>query len=229
MNYISERINRARYIVKDEGYNSFIKRAISYLSLHLFFNEEYYVREHYCGDLDESDYLPRISGYTIEIVSTNDEADRLAQKLGADFREQVLNARRRLDAGAVAFCIFIGKDLANIHWQGFSSKAKSSINPQPYFVDFKNHEGCTGGAETPMKFRKMGLMAYSCYHRNNYMKVRGIKMLIGIDATDNIAIYKVQSKFPSRLRARARYIKILWWKSWKEKPLPDDFVPPGFE
>jgi hypothetical protein len=229
MSYISERLARARNIVIGEGLSSLIKRALFHLGQYVFFTEEYYVREHYFADLKEADFLPRIKGLSVRIVSGNNNAVALAKEMGTDFRNYILNARRRLDRGAVAFCVFIEKELASIVWIGSNKRAKESINPQPYFIDFNNGAGCTGGGETIPKYRNMGLMAYACYHRNNFMKEHDIKMLIGIDATNNEAIYRVQSRFPSRLRARAHYMNILWWKYWKETPLPDGFIPQSFK
>jgi hypothetical protein len=229
MSYFSERLTKARNIAYTEGSFSLIKRAFHYLGHYVFFTEEYYVREHFYGDIRVSDFLPRIKEVDFRIVSGNKVAMELAQEIGNDFRDIVMNARRRLDAGAVAFCVFVENELASIVWVGLTPQAKKSINPQPYFIDFSNGAGCTGGGETIPKYRNMGLMAYACYHRNSFLRDHGIKMLIGIDATDNEAIYRVQSKFPSRLRARARYINLLWWKYWKETPLPDDFVPTDFK
>ena len=229
MSYISEYLNRVMYIALSEGLTSLFRRAIRYLGRQLFIIAEYYVREHYCGELNKSDYLPGVGDHQIEIVSDNDAADRLASELGIDFRTQVINAERRLHEGAIAFCLFVGNELASIIWIGFTARAQKTLNSHPYFVNYADNEGFTDGAETMLKYRNRGLMACLCYHRNNYMKEHGIKTLIGIDAVDNIAIYKVQSKFPSRLRAKARYIKVLWWQYWKETPLPDNFMPPGFE
>jgi len=225
MRYIAEHLNRARYILRNEGTISLLRRIFSYLSSRIFFYEEYYVRQHFVGELNEADFLPKVKGFTFKLITSNEMADDWAKRTDVDFREQILHARQRLDAGAVAFCIFIQNHLANINWLGLDQKSKNSINPQPYQVNFSEHQGCTGAAETAPRYRGKGLMAYNCFQRNNYMKQQGITMLIGIDATDNIAIYKVQSRFPTKICARARYIKFLWWQYWKETPLPEGFNP----
>lgn len=225
MRYITEYLNRARYILRNEGSISLLRRTFLYLSSLIFRYKEYYVRQHFVGELNEADFLPKVKDFTFKLITSNEMANDWAKQTGFDFRNQIHYARQRLDVGAVAFCIFIQNRLASIHWVGLNQKAKNSINPKPIQVNFSEHQGYTGGGETVPKHRGKGLMSYAWFHRNNYMKQQGITMLIGADATDNIAIYKVQTKFPFKISAKARYIKFLWWQWWKETPLPEDFKP----
>jgi hypothetical protein len=219
MRYIAEYLNRGQYILRNEGAISLLRRIFSYLSSYIFCYKEYYIRQHFVGDLNEADFLPKVKGFTFKLITSNEIADDWAKRTGFDFREQILHARQRLDAGAVAFCIFIQNYLAHILWLGLNQKSKNSINSEPYQVNFSEHQGCIGGAETVPEYRGTGLMAYACFHRNNYMKQQGIAMLISINATDNVAICKVESRFPSKICAKARYINFLWWRYWKETPI----------
>jgi hypothetical protein len=225
MRGIREYWNRARYILRSEGAIPLLKRLFTYLAFQIFCRQEFYVRHHFVGELNEADFLPRIKDFSFKLITSNEMADELAEQVGFDFREQVLHARRRLDAGAVAFCIFIQNQLAHISWLGLSQEAKRAINPQPYRVDFAWHQGCVGRAETYPPYKGLRLMAYACFKRNEYMKEHGITTAIGIDETDNIAIYKAQSGIPTKIHTKARYMKFLWWQYWKETPLPEDFKP----
>jgi hypothetical protein len=226
MRYITEYLNRARYILRNEGTISLLRRTFSYLSSYIFLCDEYYVVQYFVGELNEADFLPRVEDFTFKLITSNEMADDWAKRIGFDFRGQALHARRRLDAEAVAFCTVVQNHLAHIGWVGLSQKAKDSINPQPYQVNFAEHQGCIGGAETASRYRNNGLMSYNWVHVNNYMKQQGITMLLSIEPTDNVAVCKVQSKFPSRICAKARYIKFLWWQYWRETPLPEGFKPP---
>ncbi|NQT31013.1 MAG: hypothetical protein HQ588_01640 [Deltaproteobacteria bacterium] len=224
MRYIAEHLNRARYIYRSEGAISLLKRLFSYLFSYIFSYEEYYVLHHFVGELNEAEFPPEDNDLTFKLITSNKMADDWAKRTGFDFRDQVLHARQRLDAGAVAFCVFIQNQLAHNGWVGLNQKSKNSIDPQPFRVNFSEHQGCVGGAETAPKFRNKGIMAYNWVHINNYMKEQGITMLTSIVATDNIAVYKAHTGFPSvKISAEARHIKFLWWQYWKETPLPEDF------
>jgi hypothetical protein len=223
MRYITEYLNRAWYILRNEGVISLLRKTFS---SYIFCCKEYHIRQHFAGELNEADFLPRVKDFTYKLITNNEMADDWAKQIGSDFRKQILHARQRLDAGAVAFCIFIQNRLASINWVGLNQEAKNIINPLPFKVNFAQRQGCTSGAETVPKYRGKGLMAYLWFHRNNYMKQQGIPVLIGTDATDNIAIYKIQSRFPTKIYAKARYIQFLWWQYWKETPLPEGFKPP---
>ena len=218
MRYIEERLNRARYILRSEGAISLLRRLFSYLFSQIFCCQEFYVRHHFVGELNEADFLPRVKDFTFKLITSNEMADDLAKQIGFDFRKQILRAGRRLDTGAAAFCIFIQNQLAHVSWLGLSQEAKNSINSQPYPVNFAQHQGCVGAAETAPQYRGLGLMTYACFQRHEYMKEHGITMAVGIDETDNIAIYKSQSKFPTKIHSKAHYIKFLWWQYWKETP-----------
>lgn len=221
---IKDYLNRARYLLKNEGAGTFFSKIIT---SYIFINKEYYLRQHFAGDLKEADFLPARKDFTFKLITDNKTADEWAKQTGCDFRNQILHARQRLNAGAIAFCIFVGKELACVNWLALTPKAKHIINPLPFKVDFDARQACASGAETVPKFRGEGLMAYSWFQRNEYMKRQGIEMLIGTDAVDNKAILTLQTHFPSRIVARARYIHFLFWRYWKEKPVPEGFQPPG--
>jgi hypothetical protein len=225
MRCIREYWNRARYILQSEGAIPLLKRLFAYLSSQIFCRGEFYVRYHFVGELDEADFLPRVKDFSFKLTTSNEAADELAEQVGFDFREQIPRARRRLDAGAVAFCIFMQNRLVHISWIGFSQEEQRTMNSQPYKVNFSQNQACLGAAETDPRYRGLGLMAYACFQRHQYMKEHGITTAIGIDETDNIAIYKIHSRLPSKIYTKARYMKLLWWQYWKETPFLEDFKP----
>jgi hypothetical protein len=222
---VREYWNRGQYILRSEGAIPLLKRLFSFLFSQIFCRGEFYVRHHFVGELNEADFRPRVKDFTFKTITSNEMANELAKEVGFDFRKRILRARRRLDAGAFAFCIFTQNQLAHISWIGFSQEAQRTINSQPYQVNYAQRQGCLGAAETDPRYRGLGLMAYACFRRHQYMKEHGITTAIGIDETDNIAIYKIHSRLPSKIYSKARYIKFLWWQYWKETPLPQDFKP----
>jgi hypothetical protein len=155
----------------------------------------------------------------LKIVSTNQEADELEAE-GLQFRSHVSNSRERLEKGAIAFCIFVERELASIGWVATTQEAKDSLNEPPYKVGFSNKESCTGGSVTDPKHRGMGLMGYNLWKRFEFLgqmdKVRDRAAV----AKDNIPSQRATMRVRTKIHAEARYLRILWWGSWKERPLP---------
>jgi hypothetical protein len=218
MRYIAEHLNRARYILENEGAISLLRRTFSYLASHIFFYDEYYLLRLSTGELNEADFLPRTEDFTFKLINSNEVADDWAKQTGFDFREQILHARRHLDAGAIAFCTFVPNCLASIIWAGFNQKAKDSLQQEPYNVNFSERQGCMAGGETAPQYRGERLNAYAWFRMIQYMKEQDITMLIGLVGTDKL--FKLHTKFPMKIYAKARYVKFLRWQYWKETPPP---------
>jgi hypothetical protein len=72
----------------------------------------------------------------------------------------------------------------------------------------------------------MGLSTCGGCRRLQFIGERGKVATKGAIATGNIANQRVNAKLGLRIYAEARYLRILWWKSWKEKPLrqPTDLI-----
>jgi hypothetical protein len=213
---------RVRYIFETEGVTSLLRRVfiyvITYLPRRLFQHETYFLYEHTLTKRNEADFMPKIQNFACHIVFTNQQIGELVKDGFDDIRRYGFHARRRLDKGAIAFCIFIGPDLANIGWIATTKDAKSGCDPLPYRVDFSNDQACTGGTFTIEKYRGKGLMAYGYYKRLEFLRERGFKISRNAVAFKNIASQKVHAKFKPKIYAKASYLKILWWRSWRETP-----------
>lgn len=212
-------LRRAKHIFRKEGLRPLLWRGFRYLKRILVTYLNVYLYEHTLSERNESDFLPRIHDFTFKIVHSNAEADRLAATMGCDFRQDFIGARAGLDKGAVAFCVFVNGDIAHIGWVGLSSEAKNSFDPVPYHVDFSSGEACTGGTYTVPKYRGMGLMAYVYCKRFEYLRERGITVSRNAVTVDNAASQKVHAKFGPRIYARARYLRVLNLKIWRERPV----------
>ena len=109
---------RAKYIIKTEGLISLLRRGFRFLALLLFSYGTHYLYETTAEDfqrLNEADFKPKTDNFTLKIISSNEEADKLEAE-GFEFRSQDINSRKYLDNGAMAFCIFVGNELAHIDW-----------------------------------------------------------------------------------------------------------------
>lgn len=219
MHTIAILLNRAKEIFQTEGLISLLRRGFPFLIRQYFFRyRTVYLYEYKLGERNEADYRPIIQNFTFKIVSTNQQADELAV-IGADFRSYFSNARRSLDKGAIAFCIFVGQEIAHVSWVAMTEEAKNTFDSLPYQIDFLNNEACTGGTVTITKYKGKGLMTYINYKKSQFLWEKGIITLRNAVETSNIASQKAYAKFGPKIYAKARYLEILWWKSWKETPL----------
>ena len=214
------RFRRAKEIFQKEGIISLILRLIRFLfsQCRVYSRREYYLYERTLKELNEADFMPSIQDFTFKIVVSKEQADELDAN-GFELPENITKARHRLDKGAVAFCIFVDGKLAHIAWVALTEEAKNSFDSLPYLVDFSNSQACTGGIVTIPEYEGRRLMTYSSFKRYQFLKEKGIISLRSAVSTDTLASNRVVSKVEHKLYGKGRYIRILWWKSWKETPI----------
>ena len=221
MNNLATLLARAKQIHGSEGWVSLIRRGFAFMLHQLYENRTYYLSGHTAEDfrnLNEADFVPKIDNFTLKIISTNQEADALEAD-GLEFRSYVTNASDRLNKGATAFCVFIERELASIGWTAITQYAKDSFEPSSFKVDFLNNQSWSGGAWTNPKYRRMGLSLYCNFKRLEFLFGKGIVIDFGSIAKENIASWRSIPLFNSRIYAEVRYLRILWWKWWKENLL----------
>jgi len=223
MSRVARLFRRAKQIYHTEGFVSLVRRGLAFL-LWLFFEyRNYWLYEHALESIrgvNEADFMPRIDHFDLKVVSSNNEADQLEAE-GFEFRSRITNARERLYSGAIAFCIFVGQELANIGWVALSQRAKDSLLDPPFRVDFPGNEACGGSIWTKSKYRRKGFRLYNRFKRFEFLLEKGIVTNRSAIAKNNIASLEGYKRFPAtRAYAEGRYLRILWWKSWKERPLP---------
>lgn len=215
-------LRRAKRILQTEGLIALVRRGFSF-SVHLFFRYgSYYLcqydMENVAG-LYEADYMPRIDNFTMKIVSSNPEADKLEAE-GLEFRSQVSNARKRLEKGAVAFCVFVGGEFINISWIALTEKTKESLDEPPFNVEFSKGEACGGNSWTNPEYRHMGLSTYSVFIWSEFLMRNGIrKCRVAWPKWNMASLLKAYAQYGPKVYAEARYLKVLWWGWWNEKPL----------
>jgi hypothetical protein len=212
-------VRRGTDILREEGLGTLAGRSLEYATASLFQAGTYYLYEHRIEERNEADFLPRIKDFTFRIVRTNEEADELAAATGSDFRRRFVRARRCLDSGAIAFCVFVGERIVHIGYVGLTEEAKRTVDPLPYRVDFSRKEACTGGTVTVPEYRGKGLMAYGYFKRFQFLLDNGITISRNAVAKDNVSSQRVHAKFGPKTCAEARYLKLFGWRLWRETPV----------
>ena len=209
-------LKRGIYVLQKEGAWSFLSQVFSFLCSFFYSQGSYYIYEKTLTKNERYQFNTKLQNATIKIISTMEEFEQLKSN-GYDFKMMLF--KDRLKKGTVAFCAFISKELAHVTWVAFNEKAKREINPLPFKVFFQKREVNTGAAFTDPHFRGKKLHGYIRSHIYNYLSQEGfVKCKYTIDI-NNISSQKSLAKFNASIIGKGHYLKILWWKFWKEEPI----------
>ncbi len=219
MGDISRLYNRARFIIKIDGFPGLLKRGFAYLLPRIYQSESVYLYKHPTDlHLDEAGCRPRRQDVEFKVIRTNQEADLLPPDY-TDIREVMFDAETMLDKGAIAICLYIGRNLAHISWLAVNQEARDCVDSLPYEVKFSEKQACTGKTYTDPRYRGQNLMVYGNYLKLQYSREIGMLSLHHAIGVKNIASQKGYKKFNPVIYARGRYLKLFNIKIWKEKPL----------
>ena len=210
----------ARQVYQTEGLASLVRRALAGFTYCLFEHRMYLLVDHATENvkhMNKDDLMPRAEDCIVKIVSTNRQADVLETQ-GLEFRSHVLNARERLRNGAVAFVVFVGGEFASTAWVATSQEAADTLSEPPVQVDFTNGEALCGAVLTRQEYRRKRLNLYMGLHIRQFLLDRGVATMRGAIGIDNAASLKANDKFSPIVYAQGRYLRVLWWRSWKERP-----------
>jgi len=209
--------NKTTIVYLTEGLPTALKRGLSFIVEHIFWYNEYYILERpYTEDsYDPEPYKPDIPELSSVFITSIQQADEIA-RVCEDFRKYFIKANKMLTDGAVASCVYVGKEIAFVGWVATTEAAKKAFNNVPYRVDFANNEACTGNVFTIPKFRRKGIKKYGTFLRLNYMHQAGVVRSKSIVKTNNITSLKASNIKGNSIIAQARHIRFLFWDSWKE-------------
>ena len=207
-----------KYILQKEGLIPFIKQGISFVVRCFFSYETYYLYRPTLYEASEVEPTPKIQNFTLEIISTREQVDELVAN-GFDLGFHMIGIEERLNKGAIAFCVFVERDLAYIAWVAMSEEAKNSLTELPYPVDFLNGEAYQGWSETSPRYRRMGIGRYVRFKKLQYLRDRGRTLHPYVVSKSNLTSQEFETKVGAKCCGEGRYLKLLWWKFWKEKPI----------
>jgi hypothetical protein len=210
---------RGAYIVRTEGYGRLVKDGFDFLSRRIFVCETYYLHEHSLRELSEAAFMPRFSDFEVYVISNLSQVQELASR-GLDPRDFSADTLARLEKGAVALCVVVNGELAHVGWFAKTLEAKEACDKLPLRIDFKGGQCWTGGTRTLSKFEGKGLMTYGYFKRFQLLREMGMKTSRNAVKVDNTASLKVHAKFGPKIYAKARYLRILGFRYWKETPTP---------
>ena len=213
--------NRATQAYRTGGLMSVLQGGYAYLRHRLLQYRTYYLYldpVEYAAPLSEAEVKPKMDNVMARIVHSNEEADELEAQ-GFEFRSKVPNARKRLGEGALADCIFVGKELAHLGWIALDQRALDTLNEPPYRVDFSNGEAVGTGVWTNPVFRRKGFQTHAGFMFHKVLRENGVVARRSAIDKRNIPAIRSRSRPDHGPCAEGRYVRVLWWKSWKERPL----------
>lgn len=212
---------RAGSIYKTQGFISLLRRALAWC----FFNYQAFYLLGNIPDkyrrLQDDNPAPKIDDLSVKLICTNDEADILEAD-GYEFRSHTTNARSRLDNGAIAACTFIGTNFASIRWYGLTQQSVKAFNIPPLKVNFDKNEVLVADIFTIPEYRGKGLTAYTALKALEFLAKRGTERTKGVVRRDNVASLRGNIDNGGEVYAEGRYLRILFLKFWREKPLPQN-------
>jgi len=160
---------------------------------------------------------PLPEGFDAVFVGDNDTADLLA-RAHRDFRSEASAARDALGGGAIALCLYNGRDVAHVGWIATSLAARRSLDRLEYEIRFDRGEAWAGAVYTVPRFRGRGLLTYSALRRFAYLRDAGFSLCRSAVETNNGASNRVQMRFEPRIYAIAHLFRLFGWRRWTERP-----------
>lgn len=209
---------RGIYVLKKEGVWTFLKRVLSFLGGFFYSWGTYYIYEKALTKDEKYFFKPKMQNIEIKIISTTEEFEQLIFN-GYNFKEMLF--KDKLKKGAVAFCIFLDKELIQVTWVALNERAKKELNSLPYKVEFNKKEVYSGTVFTESCYKGKNLLGYTYSHIFPYLAQKGIVKDKFTIEVNNISSQKAHAKFNPTIIGKGHYLKILWWEFWKEEPLKE--------
>jgi hypothetical protein len=214
-------LRRAKQIYQTQGLLKLLQQGLTWLSAQFFEYHAYYL---YCLSLEDdpsitdANPIPPLEDISPRIVSTISEAEQLEAD-GFEFYSITANAREKLESGAIATCVFVGKELANLGWVAMTQEAKDSLKSPPFEIDFSSGECWSSHVWTKPKYRRTGLLVYADMKRRQFQLQQGVRVSKWAINKRNIPPQRLATRLSFQICGQGRYVRILCWKSWKEEPL----------
>ena len=207
-----------KHILHREGFISFLRRALGFLRGRLFEHVRFDVYLVPLNAPTPAEFNPHMPGLHCETILTGEQLDELLSQ-GLDLGVHMIGARERLAKGAMMWCASVGSDFAGINWAAATSEAMGSINEIPYSVDFSNNEVFLAWSEIDPRYRRLGISAYMYAEKRRALLGMGKTMGKCFVEKHNFASRMATIKVGGIQHGEGRYLRILWWKSWKEWPI----------
>ena len=207
------RLRRARGVLRQDGPLSL---AVAVARTYVVDRHTYRLYEHHHRVWPDETFRPRLVRFEERFVAGNDEAELLARD-HEDFTKVIPRARRGLESGAIAFCVYVGREVAHVAWLATSPAGRRALDRLGYEVRFDQGEAWTGAAWTVPSYRGRGLLTYSCRRRFEYLLCSGCEVSRGAVETNNHVSHRATMRFGPRVYATGCLWRVLGRRWWSER------------
>lgn len=214
---VGELFRTGKDILRQDGLICLVKRASLFLVRLLFSCQIYYIYEKTINETNENKFIPKMQDFTLNIISNPDQVKELKAK-GFDINLDIgaEEAKRRLNEGAILFCVFLGLELAHTSWVAITSKAK--MDPLPLAIDYQN-EAYIENCVTVPQYRGLGLYPYTLCQLLQFLRAKDKTKAKIATLKANTSSIRGITKAGFEIWGSKRLFKILLWKFWKEKQI----------
>jgi len=214
-------VNKVLQIYRDEGALSLMKRMLSFLFSKILLYETYYLTKIHIEDslIKQPKPVDFADKLTFKWIESNYQAEEIAREY-EDFRPYTKNAHQRLDAGGIAVCTYVDKELACYAWVAINESGMKAMSHMPVTIDFDNKEVYSSYSYTIPKYRRKGIRYYRLRFRYKMFVEKGVEVLCSAIRTNNYASLKANSDRPKyMITAKVYILKILGLRFFKETPI----------
>lgn len=214
---LRQKYELGKYRLKTNGLRNFVKSGLEFIVGCFFVYREYWIYEMPLQCASRAEFKPKLGNCDLRIIeSARQLKDLVAQ--GFQLGIRYIGLEKAVDKGTVVICIFVGRELAFIRWVATTEESMKQCCGIPYPVDFLNKEVYLSWSETTPGYRRAGLFEYSYFKMAEFFVRKNKTIAKALVDRDNISVQRAAAKIDGKLCGEGRYLKILWWKSWKEIP-----------
>jgi len=204
-------------LLKNTGIKTFVRRELYLLRSFWFTYLTFYV---YRVNLDNHLEIEFPENIEFLLIDKTAEIEVLVRN-GYDFGPFAVMDDHRLKQGALCLCFFRNKVISHVAWIAAAPKAQRSLTDIPCPVDFEDGEAYLGRLERNPKLKRPDFSAL-------ILHLKEIEVLRSMGKTGCCFIILKNNFIPQIGLAKragvlpcssARYLKILVWRWWWEKPL----------
>ncbi len=215
------RWRRARTILRERGFRALVTTGFRWYVLD---HREFFLFERQHEPLPQGSFRPTLDQFEEHFVSSNQQADELTESHD-DFRRLSHGSRNALDAGATAFCIYVGRDVAHYAWVAATLEARRTLDRLGFEVPFDQGVAWTGAAWSNPPYRGKGLVKYASYRRFEYLRQLGFTASRGAVERRNRASLRANVHFMPRVYGVGIYWRVFRRRYWRERALrPGEFT-----
>ncbi len=226
---MSNRPSRAGSLDLRDGSRDPLTRTLA--TLRIYEKHTFYLCDSSLTGVDASVQVPDGGDLDFKALTTKTELDALVAG-GYDLVLDFGRLKRGLGNGAMAFLIFVERELASMGWAATTRESKEAFRVYPYNVDLDD-KACIVGEWTNPKYRDSGLCVYIGQKRRQLLKEKGFtfeRSLVEENAFEYLVSTTRQRQsgvaYKRRTYAKVALPGILGGEVWKETPLDETDTKP---